>query len=209
MAAHDLENQHKAYSAAKSCSLRTAQRHSKTGHPAWVEFWLDRGQATVAKVKAGAVVEMRPKCAELRCPAAKTKAPELRSPEESVEVAQWDIYTELVGDFHLTNDPVLRAGLASKIADTLNAYWKARQARERADIHAGRYVPAAVFNEAISEASKISAMLQVADREIGPQVNPANPSLGAERFRHWLHTRWNPAIESLIRALAPHAEAAA
>lgn len=212
MASHDLETQHKVYAEAIPCSLRTAQRHSKSSDPRWIQFWLDRGQrAAEAKQHPSAATPGAPgslpgsaspsallAATTLIPPLAKAKSPDARTPEESVEVSQWEIYEKLVTNFHASNDVVLQTGIASKIPDALKSYWAAVQARQRAEVQDRRYVPAAEFHECAIDLGRASALLQTMDLEVANKANPNDPATAREAIKHWFNTRWNPTIEAAI-----------
>lgn len=225
MGSHALEDQHKIYADAEGCSTRTAQRHSRSNHPRWVEFWRDRGISSAQRDKDASLapapgvkapgVPAPPSAPGMPLPSfdpptppdAMRKAHADRTHEESVLCTQFMIYAKLAQDFTDTTDPILRASLARAIPEAMKAFRDAAKACQSAQTAARVLVPIAEFNECAADLSHVSAILNTMDLEIADKANPADPATARSAIKRWLTERFNPMLDAIIAGFTAHGPA--
>lgn len=195
-----------AFAAATGRAKRTAQEHAQKRTPEWVEF-VSRHAAGVfgaAAAPAGAPAEAERPAGGVEVPAAATKPEDQRSNEEKMEASAWECWEQTmiqVGFARREKRWHDLPPLHDAERKAAESYRKAKQAREVADLKAGRVVPVGVILELKRRfAQPLRAIMENMPMELAQRCAAFDRDLILKAATAWVSDRFKPQLESAVKA---------
>lgn len=209
MAKDHLSALRDAYAAARGCDKRTAQRHSKAGHPDWLRFIGQEAAAGVKEKRKGgeanagqqaalaAVSPFRP----VELPAFYDVPDEDLHPVQLSEKRAWQAHQTTFGAWErMQGDPMVSLAYVRELPKLRDDFVKARVDRERWELEQRRLVTMSEFERFSSEfILPLAEMLKNLPSELASMVNPDNPAFARSQIADWLRTKAQPQIGAMLR----------
>ena len=188
-----MEDAHRRFAAAHHCSLRTAQRNSKSRSEKWLAF-LEQGVSGGAVVKGesgGGSAVVLPEA-----PESVDKPVSAMTPEEWAEAETWKLLRANAQRAQTVADAMERSAAMRHHAELLTRWHSARRARQMSEERARKVVPVEEFYLVKAIVALIAGLI-ASVVELAPMLNRGNPSEARQGLQAWLDNQFNPAVATL------------
>lgn len=195
---HDLEEAHRRFVAARKCSMRTAQRHSKARTPEWIEF-CEVGAGAVAVTVANPGGQVGGGCGEVELPPAPesvNKPVSEMTPEEWAEAETWKLLRKNAQTAADSRDAMEKSAAMRHHAELLTRWQAARRGRQAAEERDRKVVRIEEFYAVKSVVARVAGLI-AALPELAPMLNRADPGEARQGLLSWLENQFNPAVRSV------------